>query len=184
MKRLGIGYTPKPNPSIVKGASVMQRIDYDALWLIAGGGSGVVLTDGTYAIKIGHIERYEYEQLERAAELGFAMPVLYFEESVTIDWRFVDLISSETILSAGYRGRPEDYLSANGSTYMADIMVSLYAESFIDPRTGLEDRRRARAYRIASRVAKKYLAVSGESWDDKHPWNLGVYDGGLIIFDF
>lgn len=179
-----MGYKPI-NHKRVSGVSVLSKIKYSKLRVVGGGGSGVVVTDGKYAIKIGQITNFDYEMLTQAAAHGWAMPVLYFERGVQIDERIKCVIfddrERERIGSAGYTADPEGFFYDNGTT---DIMVSLYAESYLPPQVALEGSERTREWKFAQKVREVLKEQTGMHWPDAHPWNLGVYRGGIIIFDF
>lgn len=188
--KLVIGYKPDKRHR-VKGISVLSKIKYSKLRFVAAGGSGVVITDGKYAIKIGYISRDDYNDLAEAAEAGFAQPVLYHDQNVEIDQRMVDIIFAADPRNGGAGGDdfdPDDFFKNDPlekDRYIADIMVSLYVEPFLSPQEPLDDDdARSKAYKIATKVRDAYAKATKNYWSDSHPWNLGIYKGALIILDF
>lgn len=177
------GYDVSKLPKLTRGESIFSEIDYDALRVVGAGVAGVVLTDGKYAIKIGYIEEQSYTKLVKSAEYGFSQPILYFQRKTSIDQRFIDVIYRDTVKlgSGGYVSDPDEFLYNDGS----DIMISLYVKPFINPpQKKLEGHARADAYQVASQLARAYAEKTDERWFDNHPWNIGIYAGGLIIIDF
>lgn len=177
-----IGYKPVKR-KLITGASVLNKIKYDQLRIIGAGANGIVLTDGKYAIKVGNLHDGDYENLNEAASYGFAVPVVYYERSIKIDPRIVDILRNQPAYRNGSEVDIEEYLSDNDR---ADMMISLLAKPYLDNNCYLshDSDGRDRAYRVAYNVRDKYAEVSDNNWSDVHPWNLGIYKGALIILDF
>jgi hypothetical protein len=177
-----MGYKPIKRKRVA-GISVLSKIKYSKLRVVGGGGSGIVITDGKYAIKIGDIRQSDFDKLNAAAEVGWAVPVLYFERGAEIDPRIITFLKSQVDLKNTWHRNGAMYLNKDNT---ADIMVMLVAQPFVS--TELQGKVKGEelfALRaIAASVADAYNEATGKQWGDDHVWNIGIYRGGLIILDF
>lgn len=179
-----LGYQPIETPAIT-GEAILAEINYDTLHVVAAGGSGAVVTDGTYAIKIGRISAMDYEQLSEAAAVGWSMPVLYHEQGAAIHPCIVEVLYREEqyLTAGGWHAEAHGFLHMDNR---ADIMISMLVEPLIDPLIDYRrcDEEKSVLYKLATSIEVAFKEATGKRWWDSHPWNLGIYKGGIIILDF
>lgn len=167
----------------VTGESVLNKIKYSKLRAIGAGATGLVMTDGKYAIKVGYVDSYDVNFLKVAADYGFAVPILYFAPEAIIDSRLMKFIHTAEFYQNGHKVNNIAYYFQRPD--VTGILVSMLAIPFMNHECNVPYGSDARmnAANVANQVRREYQRVSGEEWEDAHPWNLGIYNGGLIILD-
>lgn len=164
-----------------RDSRIFGKIDYSKLRFVGMGTYCLVLTDGTYAIKIGAISHKSIRAMDFAYNQGFSVPVYFYRKSYKLSRKLLDVIYNSKLYSFGKEStRSPDYYVDNG---YADIAIVGCAEPLADHET--YDYADESDYMIlAGRLQREYEYKTGKYWYDAHDGNLGYYKDALVILDF
>lgn len=173
------GYTV--TQSIKRDRAIFGKIKYDQLRVCGAGQHCFVVTDGTYAIKVGHISDYQAEKLDTAAKYGFSPPLYYYKRNKKLSRKFINALQRLTLSKYGDTVSLEEYIF-NGC---ADIAILGLAQPFADHKlyTRGEDIGGG-LFTLLSELANACESVCNVQWSDWHEFNIGMYNSGLVILDF
>lgn len=173
------GYDSSDYCNTPRDQYMLRRINWHNIRIIGAGQSAVTLTDGKYAIKVGNISKYDINTIESAARDGFSVPVFYFAQNRKVSKKILDVLRENMIPKYGDYVSWSDYV--NAYSYKADVAVLGLAEPLMN-HASYDGPDNARA--IAARLAREYANATGKRWSDAHQFNMGYYNGGLVILDF
>jgi hypothetical protein len=160
---------------------MLDQIDYSNLSVIGGGGSAVTLSDGTYAIKIGKISHGDAAQMSHSGK--FSVPVYFYSERMKIPEKILDVLYASKIPFYGTTTNAKRYTHG-----FAAVLICGLATPLVDNSTDLDvdmpKQECRKLYAMCERLAKRYKKALGYSWMDAHPYNVGRYQGRLVILDF
>ncbi len=138
--------------------------------IINAGSSGVVYNIDNKAVKLGVIERKEYNRQVYFSHLGLALPIHYYERWMPIP----DYIAKELCFIHGYR---HDFYGDAGCEcweLQADILIMDIAEPVED----------TPEINSAAEYLNQYsIAIFGHGRDTRH-LNIGKYKGYIVGLDW
>lgn len=164
--------------------SIFDKINMSKLRYVGSGSSNICLTDGVYAIKIGIVAKCEADEMNKAYQHGLGVPVLEFKEHVSMPDAILALLKKyPTFYCEGGKVAQCVFLDILESKY-ANVMIMPLIKPYMRHDYQYSRLYMARAYTISKRLAAVYNQVTGNFWEDFHPWNMGKYNGNLVILDF
>lgn len=176
-------YTYGYNPSEIDSSKDATKLNYNRLEIVGAGCSGVVLSDGVFAVKIGSVEEDQYHRMITGAREGFCVPVYEYKRWAKIDDRIVTILQESEINCNGWSTDFSQYINRGNDGYYADMLVMAVAEPLVSTDISQDSEEFQHATNVADRVRQVYREKTGKYWRDSHGYNIGLYNGCVVILD-
>jgi hypothetical protein len=151
----------------------IASVPWERLVRIGSGWYSTVFGYGPYAVKVGTVGPAGIELQQRAARIGYSVPVLGYQADVP-----------EAALPASLRAKlcPIEP-RADGKL---DILVMGRALPVLrtPPFSNDHGAEEGRLYVVANKLARRISRLAGVTWADPNPWNLGIYENHLVALDW
>lgn len=146
----------------------ISDIDWSSLEFIGAGCNGVVYGNAEYVVKIGSISRLDVSMLERGAAVKVSPPVLVY-------------YASGSGIPEEIKSRMMEVLGAVHTNVLISARAIPYF-TLLEGQVSVEELRAA--YVVAEALQEHILKKHDLYWADAHPWNLGYYEGNLVVLDW
>lgn len=163
--------------------TTMPEINYNALRVIGAGSDTVVITDETYAIKIGRVYEDTVEKLIKLSEHNLAVPVYYYRRQVDIKNTFFGFLKDTSIYSAGDLVSYKDYVLDDGTHVYTDILIVGLAEIYQSHDECVTECYHTQEIEETLSTLVEKAWEHNIRWNDDHIYNIGIYNGHLVILD-
>lgn len=154
------------------------------LRIIGAGMNNVVLTDGTYAIKLGNVSSDEVNELIEAYQYDLGVKVHDYAWRAIVPQEILTLLTNNRripVYDNKERSSVVDRILQSGK---ANILITDLAKPMVIPGKKYSARWHKIVENRVNKLVESYKLKTGKNWWDCHNYNIATYSGHAVIIDF